>query len=583
MEEDIKGLSDYIAAFKRRKIRFVATTFVILAISVLAALLWPPTYRSAATILIEQQEIPTDLVRSTVTSYADQRIQLIKQRVITSSNLQRIIEQFGLYAKELQTESMLMMLETMRENIAVDMITADVVDPKHGKPVSASIAFTISFDYEYPTMAQKVANELVSLFLNENLKQRSSLAGEASIFLSEEAEKLNEQVAALEAKLADFKEKNVNQLPELVQLNLQLMERTDRELTEVQRQIRALEERKIYLTSELALIAPNSMLYSSDGKRIFSSEDRLKDLQSKYITAAAVYAENHPDLKKMRKELAALKKEVKPEGMALELQTKLKGLNSQRVKLTEQYSDQHPDVKKIQSSISSMQLVLDQELLKEKPEETLTSKPDNPAYIQLQAQLETAESDLSSFYKTKEELEAKLKNYEKRITASPQVEKKYRNLTRDYDNALTKYKEIKAKQMEAELAETLEKKNKGERFSLIEPPQLPEEPETPNRPAILFLGFIFSMIGGIGIVATAEALDNSIHGARGVVQAVGMPPLAVIPLITNATDRRKKALRQLVSVAAVIFVIVGACLLIHLFFMPLDVLWFSILRRLGGA
>ncbi len=582
MEEDIKGLSDYIAAFKRRKIQFVATTFVILAISVLAALLWPPTYRSAATILIEQQEIPTDLVRSTVTSYADQRIQLIKQRVITSENLQRIIKQFGLYAKELQTESMLMMQEIMRENIAVDMITADVVDPKHGKPVSATIAFTISFNYEFSVMAQKVANELVSLFLNENLKQRSNLAGEASIFLSEEANKLNKQVTALEAKLADFKEKNINQLPELVQLNLQLMERTDRELTEAQRQIRALEERKIYLTSELALIAPNSMLYSSDGKRIFSSEDRLKDLQSKYITAAAVYAENHPDLKKMRKELAALKKEVQPKGMALELQTKLKGLNTQRVELTEQYSDQHPDVKKIQRSINSMQLVLDQELLKEKPEGILISKPDNPPYIQLQAQLESAKSDLSSFHKTKKELEAKLDNYERRITASPQVEKEYRNLTRDYDNALTKYKEIKAKQMEAELAETLEKKNKGERFSLIEPPQLPEEPESPNRLAILFLGLIFSMTGGIGIVATAETLDSSIHGTRGVAHAIGISPLAVIPLITNAADRRRKMLRQFIFVALAVSIVVGACILIHLFFMPLDVLWFSILRRLGG-
>ncbi len=583
MEEDIKGLSDYIAALKRRKVQLITTAFIILVISVSIALLWPPTYRSAATILIEQQEMPSDLVRSTVTSYADQRIQVIKQRVITSANLQRIVEQFGLYAEELKTESMLMMLEIMRENIVVEMITADVVDPKNGKPVSATIAFTISFDYEYPTMAQKVANELVSLFLNENLKQRSSLAGEASDFLSDEAVKLNNQVAALEAELASFKEKNVNRLPELVQLNLQLMERTDRELTEAQRQIRTLNERKIYLTSELALITPNSMLFSSDGRRIFSTEDRLKDLQSKYITAAAVYTEGHPDLKKMRKELDALKKEVQPEGMALELQTKLKSLNTQRVELTEQYSDQHPDVKKIQSSIKSMQLVLDQELIKEKPENTLTSKPDNPAYIQLQAQLETAESDLSSFYKMKKELEAKINEYEKRITESPQVEKKYRNLARDYENALAKYQEIKAKQMEAELAETLEKQNKSERLSLVEPPQLPEEPESPNRRAIMFLGFIFSLVGGFGIAATTEALDSSIHGARGVVKVVGMPPLAVIPLITNLADRRQKALRRLISVALVMLVIAGSCVLIHLFFMPLDVLWYSILRRLGEA
>jgi len=582
MEEDIKGLGDYVAVLKRRKAQLIITALVILIISILMALLWPPTYRSSATVLIEQQEIPTDLVRSTVTSYADQRIQLTSQRVMTSANLQRIVEQFGLYEKELQTESMLAVLEKMRESIVLEMITADVVDPKQGKPVSATIAFTIAFDYEYPTIAQRVANELVTLFLNENLKQRSSLAGETSIFLADEAEKLNQQVAALEAELAYFKERNVNQLPELVQLNLQLMERTERELTEVKRQIRALDERKIYLSSELAQIAPNTLLFSADGERIFSSEDRLKDLQSKYVTASAVYAENHPDLKKMRKEIAALEKEAQPEGMALELQTKLKDLNVQRVELTERYSPQHPDVKKIQSSIKSMQLVLDQELVKERPEEISTSKPDNPAYIQLQAQLEAAESELSSFHKSQEELTAKLDDYEKRITGAPQVEKEYRNLSRDYENALAKYQEIKAKQMEAELAETLEKQNKGERFSLIEPPQLPEEPETPNRLAILFLGFIFSMIGGIGVTATAEAMDDSIHGVRSVTQAVGMPPLAVIPLITNAADRKRKVLQQFVVIGVVISIIGGATLLIHFLFMPLDVLWFSILRRLEG-
>ncbi len=582
MEEDIKGLGDYLAVLKRRKVQFIATVFVILTISAAIALLWPPTYRSSATILIEQQEIPADLVRTTVTSYADQRIQLISQRVMTSVNLQRIIEQFGLYEKELQTESILMVLEKMRENIALDMITADVVDPKHGRPVAATIAFTISFDYEFPAMAQRVTNELVSLFLNENLKQRSTLAGEASTFLRDEAKKLEQQVATLEAKLAGFKEKNVNRLPELVQLNLQLMERTERELTEVQRQIRTLEERKIYLDSELAQMAPNSLLYTATGERILSPEDRLTDLQAKFITTSAIYAENHPDLKKMRKEITALKKEVQPDGMALELQTKLKDLNTQRVELTERYSDQHPDVKKIQGSIKSMQLVLDQELVKEKPEKTSTSKPDNPAYIQLQTQLEAANSDLSSFRKSQQELMAKLDDYERRITDAPQVEKEYRSLSRDYENALAKYQEVKAKQMEAELAETLERENKGERFSLIEPPQRPEEPDSPNRLAIMFLGLIFSMVGGVGITAMTEALDGAIHGSRGVMRAVGMPPLAVIPCITNAADRRQKMLRKLMGVLLLLSTIGGVLLLIHLLFMPLDVLWFSALRRLEG-
>lgn len=574
------GLGDYVAVLRRRKAQLIIPAIIILMLGVATAFLLPPAYRSGATILIEQQGIPTDLVRTTVTSYADQRIQLISQRVMTSVNLQRIVERFGLYAKELQSESLLTVLEAMREDIHLEMINAQVVDPEKGKAVEATIAFTLSYDNEFPESAQKVANELVTLFLNENLKQRSELAGETSSFLAVEAEKLKDQITTLETALAEFKERNVNQLPELVQLNLQLMERTERELTEVQRQIRSLAERKIYLTSELAQIEPNSMLFSADGKRIFSPEDRLQDLRSQYTTVSAVYSKSHPDLVKMRKEIAALEKEVQAEDVALELQIKLKDLNTQRVTLSERYSAQHPDVKKVQRAINSTQQALDRELAKEKPKKVVASKPDNPAYIQLQAQLEAAESDLVSYHKSQKELKAKLDDYEKRITSAPQVEREYRHLTRDYENALLKYQEITAKQMQAELAETLEKENKGERFTLIEPPQLPEEPESPNRLAILFLSFVFSMAGGVGTVAVAEAMDGSVHGARGIIEAAGMPPLAVIPYITNQADRRRKFLRRLFYMLLLLTIIGGTAAFIHFFFMPLDVLWFSILRRL---
>src|SRR5690242_9757687 len=98
MEEHTKDLKDYIQAFRRRRISILATISVLFAISLLAALLWPPTYRSVATILIEEQEVPSDLIRSTITSYATQRIQTISQTVMTRANLMQIIEKYNLYA-----------------------------------------------------------------------------------------------------------------------------------------------------------------------------------------------------------------------------------------------------------------------------------------------------------------------------------------------------------------------------------------------------------------------------------------------------------------------------------------------------
>lgn len=142
----------------------------------------PSIYRSEATILIEQQEIPDDLVRSTVTSFAGERIQIISQRVMTTQNLSRIIEEYGLYKDDRKSKSMSILVEEMRERIDLEMISADVVDPRSGRPTTATIAFKIAFSGEEPRLTQKVTNDLVSLYLDENLKQRTAHAVETSSF-----------------------------------------------------------------------------------------------------------------------------------------------------------------------------------------------------------------------------------------------------------------------------------------------------------------------------------------------------------------------------------------------------------------
>ena len=278
--EQEKGIDDYLAVLRRRKWQLVVPAVILFLLAAAVAFLLPSVYRSSATILIEQQEIPIDLIRSTVTSYADQRIQVISQRVMTTSNLSEIIEKYDLYPSERRREALSTVIDEMREDISMEMLSADIVDPRSGRPTSATIAFTLSYDNESPVLAQKVANEIVSLYLQENLKTRAEAARNTSSFLADESLKLGGQVAELEARMAEFKEQHVNNLPELVQLNLQMMDRVERQLADTEQQINSLEERRIYLQSELAQIQPNSSLFSSDGQRIQSPEDRLKDLEA---------------------------------------------------------------------------------------------------------------------------------------------------------------------------------------------------------------------------------------------------------------------------------------------------------------
>jgi uncharacterized protein involved in exopolysaccharide biosynthesis len=471
----------------------------------------------------------------------------------------------------------------MREDISLEMISADVVDPRSGRPTQATIAFSLSYENESPSLAQKVANQIVSLFLKENLRTRTQAAEETSSFLAMEAGKLSEQISDLERKLAEFKERNVGNLPELVQLNLQLMERTERRITDTDQEMRTLEERQIYLRSELAQLSPNSTLYSADGSRILGTEDRLKSLEAQYVSMVARYSESHPDRIKMKKEIAALRKEIGVSGDTTELELQLKSLKADMAALRERYSANHPDIKKLRRSIESTREALaeaSQEKTRNDSRVRTPSRPDNPAYIQLQAQLEASKTELRGLKTKKKKLLAKLAEYEERLTKGPQVEREYRDLSRDYDNALAKYREVKSKEMEAELSETLEKERKGERFSIVEPPQLPEKPKKPNRIAILFLGFVFSFAGGVGTVAVRESLDHTLHGPNSITAAVQIPPLAVISYISNSEDIRRRIRRRVLWVLGTLAVIATALALVHFLHRPLDVIWFSVLRRL---
>lgn len=581
-EIQTKSIQEYIAGIKRRKGKVVIAFFILLVISMAMAFGLPAVYRSSATILIEQQEIPEDLVRSTVTSYADQRIQMITQRAMRTDNLWNIINKYDLYKKKRENYPREVVIEEMRKDVAQNIISAEVVDPRTGKPTNATIAFQVSYDSESPLMAQKVANELSSLYLKENIKNRKQKASETSIFLKEEAEKLEKTISLLEEELAKFKQENSGKLPELIDMNLSLMNRVDSQLDDVESQIRNLNERKIYLESELAQLNPHSTLFSDSGKRVLNHEDRLKMLQTKYISESSKYAENHPDLARMRKEIEKLQNEIGWVDDAEDLAKQLETLRSKLAELNGRYSDSHPDVKKTKSKIEAINTQLDS--IREKQQQRAQAKsgfakPDNPAYIQLKAQLEATFVEIDSFIQKRERLTKKYQEYEQRLIDTPIVEKNYRALLRDYDQALAKHRDIKARLMEAKLGESLEEGRKAERFELIEPPMLPEKPVKPNRMAILALGVIVSIGASIGMAVALDQIDPRVWGYAGVKTISGTEPLVAIPYIKTSADRRRKWILRLGSLLTLIAIITLALLSIHLFYKPLDVLWYIVMRK----
>jgi uncharacterized protein involved in exopolysaccharide biosynthesis len=421
---------------------------------------------------------------------------------------------------------------------------------------------------------------MVSLFLDENLRARTEQTEDTSKFLGDEAKRLEERLRELEKLLAAFKEGHMENLPELQQLNLQLMQSTEQQLVEIDRQIAAAQERRIYLDGQLALQEPHSALFTETGERILSPGDRVRLLENQLVGLRARYSPNHPDVIRAEKELTALRVEVGGGPSASEVSVKLDQARADLAAARERYSVEHPDVRRLQREVESLQADLDRAVAT--PRKPIpVEDPDNPAYINLQAQLQAANSEIHSMRDLKVQLRAKLADYEARLIATPQVEKEYRDMLRDYEVTQLKFQEITAKQLEAELAQQLESERKGERLTLIEPPLLPEEPAKPNRLAIAFLGFVLAIAGGLGTGAAAETMDQTVRGRKGVEDILGQQPLAAIPYIETSRDRQRQlSKKSLIWLGLIGGAIIGA-FLFHVLIKPLDVTWYILLRKLG--
>lgn len=574
-----RTFSDYLALLRRRRMLIVAIGASLLAASIALAFLLPAVYRSTATILIEEQEIPPDLVHSAIATYVDQRIETIKQQVLSRSTLWRVVEQYDLYKKLRKRSPTEEVLSRFTKDIQIDVMNVKVIDRRTQNPTQATIAFTLAYDGETPELAQKVAHELTSLFLGENLKTRERHAHETTAFLKRESESLARHISELEEKISAVKQRADGALPELVQLNMQLLNQAQRELSDADRDIRSLRERKTYLEGELAMLKPHTPIISASGERLLDVEERLKALRAQYASLAAYVKPDHPDMIKMKQELSSLEKETGSSDGRDELSKRLMAERAMLDDLRGRMHDAHPDVIRAQEVVVSLERELQVSI--DRAVEPVTIKPENPAYINIQSQLASTKAMLDSLESARADLKRRMAQHAKRLEATPTMEPEYLDLIRDRENSVRKHQEITSRLMEAQVSAELEVQRKGERFSLINPPELPEKPDRPNRLAILLLGAFLAVGGGIGAGVAVDNIDRTIHTAEQFDRALQGVTLAVIPYLPSEDEMVSFGRRRTVLGFASLGAVILGAVVLHLAWMPLDVLWYTIWRKLG--
>lgn len=569
--------------------RFRSTFFLMTAlgvgVTVVVAMLWPPLYRTGSTILIEQQEIPQELVRSAISSFADERVQIISQRVMTTQNLMQLIQRYNLYPAIRENKPREVLLQTMRNDIGLKMISADVIDPRSGHPTQATIAFSVTYQNRSPELALKVADEITTLYLNENLQSRTQMAAQTATFFEEEAQKEQLHIVELDKKIADFKQKHLNSLPELQQLNENVTDRTELELRDAENRIAAIDSQEILLRAQLAQLNPTSQVFSDTGQRVMGVEDRLKALRSQLADYKAKYAPDHPDVVNTEREIAGLEAEEKAEGQKAlnktgDIARQLSEAQAQLARAQEKYSPDHPNVLRLTHLVAELKGELAAQPTTGDSDK-IQAHADNPVYIQVKGQLDALITERQSAETKRDELKTKRDEFERRLALAPSVERDYRAMLRELENAQLRYQQIRAKQGDTEISENLETEHKGERFTMIEPPLPPEKPVSPNRLLIMMGGLVLSLAASAGMVFLRDSIDPSVRSFNEVRELLSVPPLAAIPTIVTASERRAHRRQMRYAWTGVFTALVAAIGLIHFFVLPLDVLWASLVRRLG--
>jgi succinoglycan biosynthesis transport protein ExoP len=540
MEPYTKTLADYIDLFKRRKVYIGVTWLVVTLIAVIVAYNLPKIYRSTATLLIETP-LPTKYIDAPVSQYGEEQIQSIYQRVLTTDNIVSIIEASGLYEEFKDSLTKHERAELFRSKTEVELTTSSIAPQAHSGV--AEMAFDISFSHSEPEKAQAIASKLAALFIEQNDKARTQRAIKATDFLTEETDKLNQELQEIDGKIAKYKEQHPFSLPEQVESNQAAIDRMESELRDTESQIRATKERIVFLEAELAR-AQADMPEGLDEDGGKNKGNSLRVLRAKYLRYSSIYSPSHPSLTRLKREIKALDPSFEGESADQEIRSQLAQARKELKLRKETYGDNHPDIAKRKKQITSLEQQLKRAAAAWQNQEAQGVHNTNPLYLGVEAQYKSSQSELESLMLKQNYLKTKIENLHAVLMQAPQVEMVYTDMLRARDNIIKKYNQLKEKRLDAKLAQTLEEQQQGQTLTLIEQPVVPIHPEKAIRRKVALGGFFMGLLAGLGVAFLVEFLEPGLRGYRAVREVTGLMPLVVVPYIESPSELEAQFFRQ---------------------------------------
>lgn len=525
-------IGSMLATLARRRWLLVGPLFL----GVLGGLLysrWQPSlYRSDAVIQVVPQRVPESYVSSTVTERVEDRLRALAQQVLSRTQLEKLIVDFNLFPEERGKRPMEDVIQFMTERVLIEPLAT----AQTSRAASQSEAFRVSFDYQDPVVAQKVVERLASFFIDTNAKDRGTQADQTSSFLEAQLTDARSRLEAQEAKLKVFREHNAGRLPTQTQTNMQGIQNTQLALQAMVESAARDRDRKLMLER---LYTDANADMSADAAATSSSPPLAGDVASKLPANATP-----------RQRLEAARA----------------FLSQMELRL----SPKHPDVIRAKSFIADLEKqAAAEDLQRPLSPEAAPDKPSTPEEARRRDRLREMRAEMESLdrqitFKDSEErrLRAELGSYQARLEAVPGIESEWVALSRDYDTLAATYRELLSKSENSKMAASLEQRQIGEQFRILDPPRVPLKADSPNRIKINLAGTLAGLGLGLLLVGFTEHRDSTMRSEADLLGAIDLPVLALTPFVTTEADLRRLRRQRWLVWAAVVLVLAGTAALV---------------------
>jgi polysaccharide biosynthesis transport protein len=499
-------LERYLDIVRRRHVYFVVAVFLGWLAVWGASWVLPSKYKSSTLILVEEPTMPQSYVTPNVSQSLQDRLQSITQQILSRTRLLIIIDNLNLYsgAKALKTADD--KVEAMRKDISIELVQ----DPRSGEIT----AFKVSFLSHDPALAQKVTSQLTQLFIDENQRVLQQQSEGTTSFIEKQLEDARVALSAQEAKVKQYEAAHEGALPTQQQSNLQILAGLQGQLQSQQDALSTAKQQRVYYQT---LIEQYKNLHATG---------RTVDAGPTELTAV------DQELAKLRAQLADL---------------------------SSRYTDSYPDVQKVKAQIVETEKQKQQILAAGRSGQRQTSDAESAPLLQLESQLQANQVEIANRERAIAGLEARVGEYQGRLNSQPATEQQLAELTRGYEQSKANYDDLLKKKGQSVMATSMERMQQGERFTTLDPPNLPTKPDFPNHMKFCGLGVLAGLGLGALVVFALEFFDDRMHGEKEIKSLLEIAVLAEVPEIKSTIDEQKQKRQAALgwALAAAVFMLIA--------------------------